>query len=129
MLPLNLTRQYLLVDLFRSVWISVSGRVSVVCPVFVQHKQEGKSLSSQRQLPQRLEPNRPAIPVHSVGVVVGGGDTELIKDLAFLRNYNVFSQEQSRYRVLLLIRWCFFSCPTHKHAKTLVHPFFNHILF
>lgn len=31
MLPLLLTRLYLLVDLFLSVWTSVSGRVSVVC--------------------------------------------------------------------------------------------------
>lgn len=36
-----------------------------VSSVFVQRKEEGEALSPRHQFPQRLEPNRPATPVHS----------------------------------------------------------------
>lgn len=54
-----------------------------------------------------------------------GGEVELIKDLAFLRNYEVFSQEQSRFWVLLVV---FFSVPHTNMQKHLFIPFQPHPL-
>ncbi len=125
MLPLLLTRPYLLVDLFLSVCTSVSGRVSLVCHLSLSStRRRGKALSTA--------PVSPATGTKKTGHTSSLcrrkclGYAGIIQDLGFLRIHEnntqraLTSQKASSYGLGNAADIVVFI--TDKHAHTLVHP-------
>lgn len=121
MLPLLLTRLYLLVDLFLSVWTSVSGRVSVVChPPLSSARRRGRASLHGTSYPSDWNQIDRPYQFTLQEEVPGwrGGSCKISGSCEFTIKQPLTSQKASWYGLCSWHRGVFF----YFHTQTRTHP-------